>query len=143
MTEEQQVALEDIKERLYKVEILIPDERYAVLVQSLRDDVRTLLEIIEAEKPNYLLSKDRPKDSQPLAYHLAWELRNMFDETPIELQEASSELLRLQHESIEFRKALAAISWAKKLELAVETAENALHLHPLTTTTAAQKATTE
>lgn len=52
MTEEQQVALEDIKERLYKVEILIPDERYAVLVQSLRDDVRTLLDLVEEQERN-------------------------------------------------------------------------------------------
>ena len=53
MTEEQQKELADIKERLAKVEALIPDERYAVLIQSLRDDMRTLLSLLDDQQKRH------------------------------------------------------------------------------------------
>ena len=39
-------TLYNIAERLQKLEMLIPDEAYATLVQSLRDDVRDLYNIV-------------------------------------------------------------------------------------------------
>lgn len=39
--------LQNIKERLDKVEALIPHPQYATLVQSLRDDVRWLVALVD------------------------------------------------------------------------------------------------
>lgn len=39
-------TLHNIAERLQKLEMLIPDEAYATLFQSLRDDVRDLYNIV-------------------------------------------------------------------------------------------------
>lgn len=43
LTEQQQKELADVKERLAKVEIVVIDETYLHLFQSLRDDIRTLV----------------------------------------------------------------------------------------------------
>lgn len=47
LTEQQQKELADVKERLEKVEILVIDENYMHLFQSLRDDIRTLVAIVD------------------------------------------------------------------------------------------------
>ena len=47
MTEQQQKQLADVKERLAKVEILVLDETYLHLFQSMRDDIRILVGIID------------------------------------------------------------------------------------------------
>lgn len=47
MTEQQQKQLADVKERLAKVEILVLDETYLNLFQSMRDDIRILVGIID------------------------------------------------------------------------------------------------
>lgn len=46
LTEQQQKELGDVKERL-AIEILIIDETYMHLFQSLRDDIRTLVAIVD------------------------------------------------------------------------------------------------
>ena len=48
LTEQQQKTLQDVKERLEKVEILVIDETYMHLFQSLRDDIRTMVAIVDS-----------------------------------------------------------------------------------------------
>lgn len=50
MNEQQQKDLADVKERLSKLELLVPNEHYAHIFQSLRNDVRTLIDIVEEQE---------------------------------------------------------------------------------------------
>ena len=50
MTEQQQKDFADVKERLAKVEILVIDETYQHLFQSMRDDIRILIDLVESKE---------------------------------------------------------------------------------------------